>query len=427
MDNKSIDYRDLKRSLRLTFFVPPITLFCVAFAIFTWVYHHEEMKYFHALQEQVLMNVDEELSECDTIGLENKLIPIYQSKNRSNIITDSTGVVLFGNAPKDYEPKSLVGITQADHLEFHNGVLCLNMITQCPKHKFYFQMIVPVDVKYRTLIMLFLILFVMLVLSISLSLFLYRRNLHNRVRNVVDSHQRMEQELKIAHNVQQHLVPESGEMKRIGGVQVYGYLKSAREVGGDLYDYVLRGDYLYFCVGDVSDKGTPAALLMAIVRSVFHQATGTEDMTIEKIVSMLNGMLCNDEKTDMFCTFFVGKLNLKTHKLKYVNCGHDAPLLNGAPLDVKPNCPLGVVDGYEYKLQSQQLDAGDTLLVYTDGVTEAKSAGQKFFGRMRLAEFVKTHLSEDVKSQGEQLMSTLEAFRGQEEQNDDITLLLLKI
>ena len=427
MGKKKVSYKNLMRRLYLVFFLPSIALFGVAFLAFALVYHDDETEYFFALEKQLVDGVYSQLEEGDTVMAGHLVEPLFGTEIRSNMVTDAQGEVIIGDAPKGYKPETLENIDTDSRFRRYNGTLCLDIVSKGTDNDLYYHMVVPVAMKYRSLVTLFFILIVTIGLSIALSLYLCRKYLKNSIYSVIFSQHRMERELEIAHDVQLSLVPDNGVMKTIENVRIYGFLQPAREVGGDLYDYIQNGDDLYFCVGDVSDKGTPAALLMSTIKCVFHYAASQCDAKIEDIVTVLNNMMCNDEKTDMFCTFFAGKLNLKTYELTYVNCGHDAPLMNGKTLPVNPNCPLGVVPDYKYVAQNQQLSANDTLMIYTDGVTDAKTVEQKFFGSQRLREFTVGHIADTPENQGKNLMSAIADFRGKALQNDDITLLILKL
>lgn len=151
-----------------------------------------------------------------------------------------------------------------------------------------------------------------------------------------------------------------------------GYQITALEVGGDLYDYFIRDEKLFFCIGDVSGKGVPSSLVMAVVHALFNSLTQHESNPAH-LMRSINVTACEGNKTNMFVTMFIGVLDLPTGRLRYCNAGHDAPLIIAhgvAPLSVKPNLPLGVFGDTNYTLQEEQLPQEATLLLYTDGLTE---------------------------------------------------------
>ena len=172
-------------------------------------------------------------------------------------------------------------------------------------------------------------------------------------------------------------------------VDMSGMVVPAKEVGGDLYDFYDRDGKLFFCIGDVSGKGVPAALVMSVTRSLFRSVS-TQDKNPQRIVTAMNESLADMNNNDMFVTCFLGVLDLSTGHLKYCNAGHNAPVRIGpgtaAFLDVVPNLALGVVSGTQYKEQETDLSSGEGLFLYTDGLTEAENAEHALFGEKRLLE-----------------------------------------
>ncbi|MCR5644902.1 MAG: SpoIIE family protein phosphatase [Bacteroidales bacterium] len=236
----------------------------------------------------------------------------------------------------------------------------------------------------------------------------------------------LENELNIARNIQMAMVPKTfppyPERKDL---DIYGRLTPAKAVGGDMFDFVLRDDRLFFCIGDVSGKGIPAALWMAMIIAAFRTQVANEDHP-EKIVTTLNDALAERNELMMFATFFLGVLDLRTGVLTYCNAGHEAPLLLGGDqpefLDIASNLPLGVMPKWDYAVQQQTLARGTTLFLYTDGVSEAENQDQAQFGRDTIVTVLR-NASADAETLVETITGAVQDFVGDAEQSDDLTLL----
>ena len=239
----------------------------------------------------------------------------------------------------------------------------------------------------------------------------------------------LENELDIARKIQMAMLPKTfPPFPERNDIDIYGQLKPAKAVGGDMFDFVLRDEQLFFCIGDVSGKGIPAALWMAMIIAVFRTQIANERQP-GKIVSTLNTALTARNELMMFATFFIGVLDLKTGVLTYCNAGHEAPLLLGGDkprfLDIESNVPLGVMAEWEYKVQQKTLAPDTTLFLYTDGLTEAEDKEQAQFGRDNMVAMLST-----PSTSSETLISTMtnavQDFVGDAEQSDDLTLLAIR-
>lgn len=235
----------------------------------------------------------------------------------------------------------------------------------------------------------------------------------------------LENELDIARKIQMAMLPKTyPPYPERNDIDIYGMLTPAKAVGGDMYDFVLRDDKLFFCVGDVSGKGLPSALWMAMIVAVFRTQVANE-IRPEKIVTTLNDALSARNELMMFATFFLGVLDLTTGELTYCNAGHEAPLLLGGDqpefLDIESNIPLGVMAEWNYKVQQKTLTPGTTLFLYTDGLTEAEGKDHAQFGRDNVVAVLNTPLTS-----AEMLIGTVtyavQDFVGDAEQSDDLTL-----
>ena len=210
------------------------------------------------------------------------------------------------------------------------------------------------------------------------------------LRDVTEKKSRIESELQIARDIQMAMIPkEFQETTARDDLDMAGIVVPAKEVGGDLYDYFFRDGYLFFCIGDVSGKGVPAALVMSVTRSLFRSVS-VHEKSPQRVVSLMNDALADMNEKNMFVTLFLGVLDLSDGHLRYCNAGHNAPVRLGpsvaAFLDVVPNLPLGVLPGVKYELQETDLACGEGLFLYTDGLTEAENADHALFGSERLLE-----------------------------------------
>jgi sigma-B regulation protein RsbU (phosphoserine phosphatase) len=242
----------------------------------------------------------------------------------------------------------------------------------------------------------------------------------------------IERDLQIAHGIQMALLPKTfPPFPNRTDIDLYGMLRPAKDVGGDLFDFFIRDEKLFFCIGDVSGKGVPASLVMAVTRTLFRNVSAHVTAP-EKIVAAVNDSLAADNDSSMFVTLFVGVLDIAGGQLLYCNAGHDAPLLIGqgrvALLPCDPNLPTGIVDGHEYTQQQTMLQPGTTLFLYTDGLNEAEDSQHAQFGEERMMLLARQLLNEGT-IEPKQLIDSMEAavktFVGQAEQSDDLTMMAL--
>ena len=244
----------------------------------------------------------------------------------------------------------------------------------------------------------------------------------SKLHKASEEQARMSGELAVAQRIQREMLPKSFPSF------VYGSLEPAREVGGDLFDFFSRDGKLFFCIGDVSGKGVPAAMLMSMIHSLFRMVTQKEESP-SRILSMLNGELCRGNDSNMFMTFFVGCLDLYSGELEYGNAGHDKPFLLAKDITLMPakaNLPLGVFPDTHYEEQRCTLSPGTTLLLYTDGLTESKNVQRKQFGRDRVVKVLESYVhSGDWKldSLVSSLSKAAHKFAGDAPQSDDLTML----
>lgn len=242
--------------------------------------------------------------------------------------------------------------------------------------------------------------------------------------------ERIESELRIARDIQKSMVPSVFPQRE--GLDMYASMTPAKEVGGDLYGYLLEGDKLYFCLGDVSGKGVPASLFMAQATRLFHTLAKQGMMPAEICTRMNEALSGEDNESGMFVTFFLGLANLTTGHLDYCNAGHNPPVIGGCAsggdfLDVLPNAPIGLWPGLEY--EGEQLDSikGRPMFLYTDGLNEAEDTQQAQFGDDRLLDILRHTPFDNARHVIEHLGEAVEQHRKGAEPNDDLTMLCLRI
>jgi serine phosphatase RsbU (regulator of sigma subunit)/anti-sigma regulatory factor (Ser/Thr protein kinase) len=237
---------------------------------------------------------------------------------------------------------------------------------------------------------------------------------------------RLEQELAVAQLIQQNFLPK--ELPRLDGWQVAAYYRPARAVGGDFYDFIELADgRLGLVIGDVTDKGVPAAMVMAATRSVLR-ASAQRLLEPGPVLARVNDSLCPDIPENMFVTCFYGVLDPASGHLRYANAGHNLPLVNafGEASELRATgMPLGLMPGMAYEEREATLTPGACVLLYSDGLVEAHDPRREMFGNARVTELLDGHA--DSQAVIDDLLLALDRFTGGElEQEDDITLVVLR-
>ncbi len=243
--------------------------------------------------------------------------------------------------------------------------------------------------------------------------------------------EKIESELRIAHEIQMSIIPKLfppfPDRKEL---DLYADLIPVKEVGGDLYDFFfVDDDHLVIAVGDVSGKGVPASLFMAVTRTLLR-AKITRGMKANEIVRIVNEDLCKDNTQKMFVTFFLAILDVVTGEFEYCNAGHNPPYLmsDGAlsQFELFHGYPLGIQSGGAYKSASLKLKKNDTVVCYTDGITEAESATDEMFEEMHLEQLLQENITHTAEGLTKRILAEVKSFSKDIEQSDDITLLVLK-
>jgi serine phosphatase RsbU (regulator of sigma subunit) len=240
--------------------------------------------------------------------------------------------------------------------------------------------------------------------------------------------ERLEHELQLASEIQQRLQPSSPP--QIEGYELQGISFSCYEVGGDYYDFIPRCDgKLLVALGDVSGKGTAAALLMSSLHAAMHAQVAANSSLLETI-NAVNQYLANNTPTNRFVTLFLAELDSATGMMNFINAGHNPPLI--AHLDgrveqlASGGLPLGIMPMAQYEVGQTRLLKGEALVIYSDGVSEANNTKGEEFGVERLEEVVKKHLSASAGGLRDKVESALSSFTLTAPAGDDITLVIVK-
>lgn len=252
---------------------------------------------------------------------------------------------------------------------------------------------------------------------------------YDRLEETTTAKERIESELRIARDIQMSMVPNVSPDR--DGLDLYATMTPAKEVGGDLYGYLLIGDDLYFCVGDVSGKGVPASLFMAQATRLFRTLAAQKMMPAE-IATRMNDALTENNERGMFVTMFLGLVNLESGRLDFCNAGHNPPVIYdqvklGSFIEMESNAPIGLWPDLEYVGESIENIKGKPLFVYTDGLNEAENPNQEQFGDERMLEFLHHAHFKNAEELVETLKAEVERFRDGADPNDDMTMLCLKV
>ena len=271
-----------------------------------------------------------------------------------------------------------------------------------------------------------------------LSFYLYRRQLsarrlqqayhqledaYDQLEETTTAKERIESELRIARDIQMSMVPQTFPER--SDLDLYGLMTPAKEVGGDLYDFEIIDNQLYFCLGDVSGKGVPASLFMAQAIRLFR-AMAKQQRKPSDIATRLNNELSEKNDNGMFVTMFIGEADLTTGHLYFCNAGHNPPLLDGEFIDVKPNAPIGLWPELNYVGEEIDSIRDKLLFIYTDGLNEAENRAQEQYGDDRLQQMLHQMKSYTARQVIDTFSQTVESHRNGAEPNDDLTMLALR-
>jgi len=277
-------------------------------------------------------------------------------------------------------------------------------------------------------------LFLLMLFGLALLGFIIVRTIRsiNKLQTANAEKERIASELNIASEIQKGMLPKIfPPYPDRSDIDIYGNLIPAKEVGGDLFDFYIRDEKLFFCIGDVSGKGVPAALVMAVTKAQFRTISAHEAQP-DRIVDAMNRAMAETNDSNMFVTFFVGVLDLPTGRLRYCNAGHNQPLLIGSGvgmLKCGSNIPIGVMPDWKFNSQETHIDTGTTIFLYTDGITEAEDTNHQLFGEDRMIQVARNQLADSVHQPQiliEKMQDEVHSFVGSADQSDDLTMLAIQ-
>ena len=249
---------------------------------------------------------------------------------------------------------------------------------------------------------------------------------YDQLEETTQIKERIQSELRIARDIQMSMVPNVFPDRE--NIDMYAAMTPAKEIGGDLYGYMLHGDELYFCLGDVSGKGVPASLFMAQANRMFR-TLGSEHMKPAAIATRMNNALTENNDQGMFVTMFMGLIDLKTGRMDYCNAGHNPPVIGIPPkfMEIESNAPIGLWPGLEFVGETIDDIRGIPLFIYSDGLNEAENKEQEQFSDERILEILNDKSLDSAKKVVLKLMDEVNKHRNGAEPNDDLTMMCLLI
>ena len=253
----------------------------------------------------------------------------------------------------------------------------------------------------------------------------HNNNYIENIRQIEGEKERIKAELEIASNIQDSTLPH--EDIKNENYHITGYSHPAKEVGGDFFDYYeLDDDNLAIVIGDVSDKGIPAALLAMVTQVMIKQILNNE-RDPSKVLSLINNQLYKNNPEAMFVSLWLGIYNKNTKKLVFSNAGHTHPLIKEDGqfkyLKIKPGIILAILEDFEY--ETEEITLSDELILYTDGITDANDENEECYGEDRFLNFFNEFKSDNDPITS--LLNDINDFRGKQEQFDDMTLIIFKV
>ena len=253
----------------------------------------------------------------------------------------------------------------------------------------------------------------------------------DELKSTTANKERIESELRIAHKIQMGMIPKSfPAFPERDDLSLAAKLVPAKEGGGDLYDFFIQDEKLFFIIGDVSGKGIPASLVMAVTCRLFRSAASHFDKP-EDIMTSLNNSMSDGNESSMFCTAFLGILDLKTGELNFCNAGHNAPFIISGDgkisyVNVQPNLPLGLMGEFPYVGQDMMIEKSTKLYLYTDGVNEAENKENKQLGDAKLVSLLRANASNEPGEIVEKIFEEIIRHADGATQSDDITMMCIK-
>ncbi len=254
----------------------------------------------------------------------------------------------------------------------------------------------------------------------------------NQIQITTSQKEIFETEFDVASNIQSNMLPTNfDEFSNNEPFEISASMTPAKEVGGDFYDYFkIDDDNIYFVIGDVSGKGIPATLFM--VKTMYLIENHLKfDENLSQVAEKVNNLTYERNEEELFVTVWLGKLNLKSGKLSYVNAGHNQPLIkhdsnNFEYLNTRPNLVIGGMENIKYTEHEIDLNAGDMICLYTDGITEANDNYNEFYGQNRLKEIINKNKNEKLSDIIIEVNRDIDNFCNNNEQFDDSTMMIIK-
>ena len=279
-------------------------------------------------------------------------------------------------------------------------------------------------------------------IAVFMTLVLTHTTIADRNRRTLDAqleqqrlvNARMAGELAAAHEIQMGILPDAGSVEGLpANLDVYAFLEPAKEVGGDLYDLFMLDEHrLYFMIGDVSGKGVPAALFMALSKALCKSVALREKASVAALMSIANREISREKPGFMFVTAVAGIIDARTGELEFSNAGHDSPYVVSSgkptrPLESEGGPPICVIDDFPYPVEYARLEPGEILVLTTDGINEAMTTDKKMYGTERMIQLLDTIPADTgAEAVSHALYRDAKAFVAGNEANDDITILTLK-
>lgn len=288
--------------------------------------------------------------------------------------------------------------------------------------------VLPEKELYRGVRRVGLLVNILQILGLAMIIMILRIVTKNQIkyRQLYEQKERIENEIHIASEIQMSMIPKTfPPFPEREDLDLAASIIPAKEVGGDLYDFFIRDEKLFFCVGDVSGKGVPASLVMTVTRSLFR-AMSAHNTSPAKIVTSMNYSMSETNENNMFVTFFCGVLDLTTGQLQYCNAGHNPPLIltdDIQGLAVVPNLPLGILKDMVFVEQKTLLQYDDAIFLYTDGLSEAENKVHEQFGVSRIKTAL--HGRKDSDEHLKNIAQKISEFVGEAPQSDDLTMLFI--
>ena len=302
----------------------------------------------------------------------------------------------------------------------------------------HIEIIIPENELFRDLNRIGKIVGILMLLGLAILalIVIYSARMTQKMVAYAEKNKRMEGELEVAQTIQKAMLPKVfPPFFDRRDLNIFGMVDPAKEVGGDLYDFYVRHNKLFFCVGDVSGKGVPAALVMATTRSLFRSITAHEEEP-DVIVHKINRALCDQNDQNMFLTLFLGVLDCRTGELAFCNAGHNAPVMvkgvneRVSELEVKANLPLGIEPEFVFQTQKLPMSKNGLLFIYTDGLTEAENKKHEQYGEERMIRHLEDcrTLVADLSPRRvvEEMKADVKRFVDGAQQSDDLTMLAIR-